>query len=99
MLYAESTAFPNMLFRSESSTGSFLTVCASITNREVVNDINVSMAKKSPGRALLSNDYYKLGGISLRKVDLASLAIFPIVFLAFNVGYWAHYTILLQGRI
>ncbi len=68
-------------------------------HRDLVNDINLTMARKSPRRALLASDSYKLGGISLRKVDLIALVLLPSLFIVFNIGYWAHYLILLQGRI
>jgi hypothetical protein len=63
-----------------------------------VREINDNIARKFPAKALLSSfDYFKLGRVSLRKIDLAALVIFPIVFLVFNVAYWTHYSILLQG--
>ena len=58
---------------------------------EVINEINHRMTKTRPQRALLRQDAYKLGKVSLRKVDLVALMILPTVFIVFNLGYWIHY--------
>ena len=68
-------------------------------NRAIVSEINEIMAQKSPVRTVLSGDTlgYKLGRFSLRKIDLIALVILPTFFAVFNIAYWAHYSIMLQG--
>ena len=57
------------------------------------------MAQKSPVKTVLAGDTlgYKLGKYSLRKVDLVALVVLPTIFCLFNIAYWAHFTIMLQG--
>jgi len=67
--------------------------------RAIASEINEIMAQKSPVKTVLSGDTlgYKLGKYSLRKVDLVALVVLPTIFCLFNIAYWAHYTIMLQG--
>ena len=70
-----------------------------LDNRAIVSEINEIMAQKSPVKTVLSGDTlgYKLGKYSLRKVDLVALVILPTIFGVFNIAYWAHFSIMLQG--
>ena len=61
---------------------------------DIFNDIHASARHDSPVRAWLNNDYYKLGRLSLRTVDLCALTALPIVFLLFNVYYWVAFGLL-----
>ena len=74
-------------------------LCLIAFRRAIVGEINDVMAQKSPVKAVLSGDKlaYKLGKYSLRKVDMVALVVLPSIFLVFNVAYWAHYSIMLQG--
>ena len=65
----------------------------------MVSEINEIMAQRSPVRTVLSGDNlgYKLGKYSLRKVDMVALVVLPTIFFVFNVAYWAHFSIMLQG--
>ena len=67
---------------------------ADINLHDIFNDINVSATHDSPVRALLNNDYYKLGRVSLRTFDLMALVAMPIIFLLFNIYYWVAFGLL-----
>ena len=59
--------------------------------RHVIQEINCSVFTAKPTRALLNQDAYKVGPISVRKVDLIALIFSPLLFVLFNVVYWLHF--------
>ena len=59
--------------------------------KEILLKINNEMICESPGKALLTDQYYTIGRLSIRKFDLYALISFPLIFILFNFGYWIHY--------
>lgn len=55
---------------------------------QLVDSINASLMAAHPRKALLKQDAYKVGAVSIRKVDVAALILLPVTFAIFNIYYW-----------